>query len=309
MSFYFCCLLLFCRKTPVSTNIAMNNLCPSNAWISRTVLVASNTAFLIPAIYLTILTAKKCLQSTTLATAPPTPSSLTAVSPPDLEANLLPSVNATPTLHTTLLPAAPLPLSPKFLVMMSFVPDILTLLTLFLSSVFYHLCFDSYDCTRQCFILATSDLKDADFIMAFQTLGLAVIWTRTVDHLNIVVLKTVIAVVLFSFNVLGYLYIAGNTVSNASASANVTTYYIVLGVILVLATVTKFMMFWKQSLHELVACRKWSFVLCIIFAAVGLYFQLSIGPMVDDSEPVDYWWRHSLWHTCLGLSLFFRFYS
>ena len=268
----------------------MNNLCPSNAWISRTVLVASNTAFLIPAIYLTVLTVKKCvLLAATAALLSATPVI------PDLEANLLPSVNATQT------PAVPLlPLSPKFIVVLSFVPDILTLIILFLSSVFYHLCFDSYDCTRQCFILATSGLEDADFIMAFQTLGLAVIWTRTVDHLNIVVLKIVVIVILFSFNVLGYLYIASN---------NITTYYIVLGVILGCATITKLAMFWKQSLIELTTCRKWSFVLCIIFASVGLYFQLSIGPMVYDSEPADYWWRHSLWHVCLGLSLFFRFYS
>jgi hypothetical protein len=256
----------------------MNDLCPSDAWVPRVTLVVSNVSFLIPCVYVTIILAKSLMKRYRTSKLSHEFALLNLEDGSDRRAQFFPEHQPGTYCHDICL----------------FLPDIATMLTLFFCSVFYHVCFDSYMCTRRC-ILNYQELADADYIMAFQTLSLVVIWNVERKQW---VWKLFCYIAIFLYIGLGYSYIISPR-----------TFYIGLALCLVMCILLRVIVSRKEFVQEIRGCKWYFLLLAILFGFMGLYFQLSIGPLVGGQEPESYWWRHSLWHIFLGLALMFRFCS
>jgi predicted membrane channel-forming protein YqfA (hemolysin III family) len=260
-----------------------DNDCPNDAIVPRLFLVSSNIFFLIPCIYL-LLTLVKKIRARNIRH--------------DLEVNLLTNpdfdlelqnnmdINERNSQHNRRA------CCDNFAQCMTFGVDIITLLTLFLCSCAYHSCYDSYNCTRYC-VTQYNYLLEADFVTAFVTLSLIVLWTHDIYRWWFKLMSWASILIYSTFGL---------------AHLDPGRFYWGYGFCLVMIIILKIMFFAKESLNDLKQLNAKYTALGLLFAGLGLYFQLSIGPLVDHQEPDAYWWKHSLWHFFLGIALLFRFF-
>lgn len=266
-----------------------NNDCPKDAFVPRLFLVGSNIFFLFPFIYLVIYCVKKVLAVHTQHI---------------LEVNLLNNQydgfdlelrnnnepnnennNAIIRQHRKLY-------YEKFVLCMTYGLDIMTVLAVFLCSSAYHSCYDSYNCTRYC-VTQSNYLLEADFVTALTTLSLVILWTHDVYRWWF---KLILWITIIIYSTFGLQHLDQGR------------FYWLYGLCLAIFIILKIVFFAKELLHDLKQLNLKYTALGLMFAGLALYFQISIGPLIDHQEPDSYWWKHSLWHVFLGLALLFRFF-
>jgi hypothetical protein len=259
------------------------------AWVERSFLVYSNLFYLILVAHCVYLWWNHDLYFGSLASASEAPS---ASRSSDLFQPLFAGAGDYFGLGMTDLTAPYVNGKKRVCAILTILPEFLSWLALSVVSSMYHMCSDSYDCTRVC-ASSWDVLYKADFTLSFQALCMALLHTRDTRVIGWKWLSFGLCLIL---NSLMAVYVLDPPPSHRAWIPTADYYIILAALCLGLLFLRILIQSWQVVRTEIRQFRLPCLVSALLLVSVAIYFQVSARNSSGVGGNTEYWWKHSLWH-------------